>query len=436
VQVTPSIHLPAVPEQKLPEKILVSVNARAQRAGFFSTIVDVDVENNSPSPLICDIRGRTMTRTIEMRPGYVWIDPNTTGTLHVRVGSRIPSIHTVIVRLRDNAREYLAETAVQAPVALRILPAFVTIAFLAIAAFLAAGFLRPHIDALSAPVRVIGGDGVDVAYAAHGVGDMHYTVQRDGTTVGEGALASGTGTLRFVTDRVPAQYNVLLTIAGPFGKASAQRTLVAQAAPVTPVVAEIHTLDAQPPVAISGKPILVRYSSNGQSGTVRLIDASGTPWEAAPFSAKGATAMHAPHVDAPTHFTIRLDVRRADSIASASTGLEVLPQPSPSTSPSPQPSGGAPPPAAVGNVSTDPAYVLSGTYFTVTLHGSASHVTGQATLQSAAGTPLQSAPVAPGRDATFIAPSVKRATTFYVMVSATRERSGQIIVVPVVVHPR
>lgn len=431
------MHLPAVPEPKLPDKIPVSVSARAQRAGFFSTVVDVDVANSGPSPLICDIRGRTMSGEVEMRPGYVWIDPNTTGTLHVRVGMRIPAIHTVVVRLRDNVREYLAETAVQTPAALRVIPVIAALLLLSLAAVLLSGGLRPRVEALTAPDRVTTGDGVEVAYAANGWGSVHYSVKRDGTAVGEGDLPHKTGTLRFVTGRLPAQYSVVLTVSGPLGSASAQRTVQAQALPQAPIVAAIRSLDAQPPVAVSGKSIVVRYAANAQSGTVRLLDAKGTPWDAAPYNQRGTTALHAPHVDAPSHFTIRLDVRRAASVAAASTGVVVVPQPSPSASPQPNPSGNAstPPPAPVGNVSTDPAYVVSGTYFTVTLHGAASHVVGQATLQNASGTPLQASSVAPGRDAKFIAPSVKRATTFYVMVSATHDRSGQIIVLPVVVHP-
>jgi len=436
VQVTQALRLPAIPQPNLPDKIAVSVSARAQNAGLFSTQVDVDVENHSPSPLICDIRGRTMSREIALRPGYVWIDPNTTGTLHVRVGTRIPGIHTVVVRLRDNAREYLAETAVHAPLALRLLPALAAVVFLCAAAVLATGALRPRVDALTAPPRVIAGDRVDVGYSANGAGSIHYAVRRDGVTVGEGSLPHGTGTLRFVTDRLPARYSVLLTISGALGSANSERTIVAQAPPVPPAVAQIRSLEVQPPVAVSGSRILVRYASNGQSGTVRLIDERGTPWDAAPYSRKGVTPLAAPHVDAPRHFGLRLDVRKGDSIAAAVTGVEILPQPSPSASPRAKRPAPTPPPVAVANVWTNPGYVISGTYFRVALRGAAAHVTGRATLESAAGTPLQSSPVAPGRDALFLAPSVKRATTFYVMVSATRDRAGQLLVVPIVIHPR
>ncbi|HEV3154398.1 MAG TPA: hypothetical protein VGZ02_11385 [Candidatus Baltobacteraceae bacterium] len=438
MQVTQAVRLPAVPERNLPEKIAVSVSARAQRAGLFSTVVDVAVENHSPSPLICDIRGRTARREIEMQPGYVWIDPNTTGTLHVRVGTRFPSIHTVVVRLRDNVREYVAETAVEAPSAIRAFPFIAALVFLAAAAVLIAGILRPRIDALTMPSRVMTHDGVDVGYSANGVGEIRYEIQRDGVAIGDGTLPHGSGTLRFVTDRAPAQYRVVLTIAGALGKVSAQRSLTAVAPPAPPVVAQIRSLDAQPAVATSGTPIAVRYNASAQSGTVRLVDSRGTPWDAAAYNPKGVTIIAAPHVDAPRHFTIRLDVRKADSLAAAAIGVEVLPQPTPSASPRARVSAAAPftpPPSAVGNVSTNPAYIVSGTYFSVTLRGAAAHVTGRATLETAAGTPLQSSPVAPGSDAKFIAPSVKRPATFYVMVSATRDRSGQLIVVPVVVHP-
>ena len=426
--------LPAVPGSSPPEIVAVEIEARSQPAGLFSSAVDVDVRNNSPSPLICDIRGRTTSGETQMKPGYVWIDPNTTGTLHVRVGVRLPAVHTVIVRMRDSSREYLAEAAVAPPIALRVLPllALAALAALAIVLFVLLG--RPQIQALSAPAHAMAGDRVGVGYAASGVGTIRYSVTRDGRTVESGTLADRTGTLQVQTDRRAGTYDVSVGISGIAGSASAQQRIQTQAPPSTPIVAAIHSLDAQPPVAMSGTSIDVRYSASAQSGTIRLVDSKGTPWDAAPYNARGSTILQAPHVDAPQHFTIRMDVRNDASTAAASTGIVIVPSPSPSPSPSLAPFG-TPPPASVAAVTTTPAYIVSGTYFVVTLRGAAANVSGRATLQSAKGTPLQAQDVAPGQQARFIAPGVKRATTFYVMVSATHERAGQLIVVPVVVHP-
>jgi hypothetical protein len=426
--------LPAVPEPKLPDTVAVSVNARARSAGLFSSEVDVDVVNDGPSPLICDIRGRTPTREIQLQPGYVWIDPNTTGTLHVRVGLRWPRIHTVIVRLRDSSREYLAETPVHTPIALLVLPAVALLALLLIAGLIASGALLPRVQALTAPAHVTAGDRVEVDYATAGLGSVGYVVRNSSGVVASGTLPHGASAFGFRTDRNTDRYAIDLTISGIAGGASAERIVQAKAPPPAPRVASIRSLDIQPSVAVGGTPIDVRYAASAQSGTLRLVDANGTPWDAAPYSSKGSVLLHAPHVDAPEHFTIRLDVRNGTSVAAASTGVVVVPSPSPAPSSSPG-AGATPPPAALTNVNTTPAYVVSGTYFAVTLHGAASHVSGRATLQNAAGTPLQAQDVAPGQDAKFIAPSVKRPTTFYVMVSATHDKTGQLIVVPVVIHP-
>lgn len=428
--------LPAVPEAHVPQTVAVSIAARAQRPNWFSSTVDVDVINESPSPLVCDIRGRMISGEKQLQPGYVWIDPNTTGTLHVRVGLRVPRIHTVIVRMRDSAREYVAQTPLESPLVLRALPLIAACALLAIAGVLVAKLTQPRIQGLSAPTRVIAGDRVDVAYSAGGLGHVQYAVQRDGKPFASGALTQDSGSVAFTTDRRPAAYTFAITISGTAGGASAQRSIIAQPAPSAPILASIHSLDARPSVAISGAPIDVRYSASAQDGTVRLLDEKGTPWDAAPYDIHGATLLRAPHVDAPAHFTIRLEVRNGASLAAASTGIVVLPSPSPSPSSSASPfSPATPPPAAVDAVGTMPAYIVSGTYFEVVLRGAAAHVTGRATLESTGGTPIQSQDIGPGKSAKFIAPAVKEATSFYVMVAATHEKAGQLIVVPVVIHP-
>ena len=428
--------LPAVAEAQVPQTVAVSIAARAQRASWFSSTVDVDVVNESPSPLVCDIRGRMVSGEKQLQPGYVWIDPNTTGTLHVRVGLRIPQIHTVIVRMRDSTREYVAQASLDPPLALRALPLIAACALLVIAGLLVTNLTRPRIQALSAPIHVIAGDRVDVAYAASGLGRAQYAVQRDGKPFASGSLPRDSGAVSFTTERLPAAYTFTITIAGAAGSATAQRSITAQPAPSAPIVASIHSLDAQPSVAISGAPIDIRYSANAQDGTVRLLDEKGTPWDAAPYDIHGATLIRAPHVDTPSHFTIRLEVRNGASLAAASTGIVVLPSPSPSAPPSASPlSPATPPPAAVDAVGTIPAYIVSGTDFEVMFRGAAAHVTGRATLESTGGTPIQAQDIGPGKSAKFTAPSVKRETTFYVMVAATHEKAGQLIVVPVVIHP-
>ncbi len=423
--------LPAVSGPKLPDTVAVTVTARAQRARFFSSDVDVDVVNGSPSPLICDIRGRSAGREIQLEPGYVWIDPHTTGTLHVRVGMRIPGIQSVVVRMRDAAREYLSETSVQTPIALRLLPLFAVCVVLALAALIFSGVLFPKIEALTAPSRVIAGDLVEAEYATAGSRTVQYSVRSGSAIVSSGTLTRPAGTIRFATSPAGGTYTIEVSVAGVAGAAIAKRIVVAQTPPPRPLSAAIHELDVQPAVATSGTPMKVRYSANGQSGTIRLLDNSGTPWNAAPYDPRGSVTMVAPHVDAPQHFTIQMQIRNGASTAQATTGLVVLPSPTPSPSAAPT---SAPPPA-LGSIVTTPSYVVSGTYFAVTLRG-AKDVSGRATLQNAAGTPLQSQQLGPGKAARFIAPGVKRATTFLIAVNATSGKAGQLMVVPLVIHPR
>lgn len=428
-----AVRLPAVAEPKLPDEVAVSVSARARRAEWMRSIVDVEIENSTLCPLICDVRGRTFTGLVQMRPGYVWIDPKTHGTLHVRVGMRLPPVRSVVVRLRDNVREYSAEAQVETPIALRVFPLALICALLAALAWLLGSVLPPRVEALTAPAKVFTGDQVDVGYAATGWGQTTYEIDRDGTPVGSGTLPPGDGAIRFRTDRMPARYTVTVAFVGLFGSARASRSFTAQAPPRPPKVAAIQSLDVRPSVAMSGTPLAVRYAATAQNGTIRILDAKGVVWDAASYNRGGSTNLTAPHVDTPRRFDVRLEVHQGATMSAASIGLLVMPKPTPKPSTTPQTSA---PPAPGGTFTAIPAQPVSGTYFAVRMDGPAGDAPFRAILQNESGRTLESETIAPEKPAHFVAPIVAQPTKFYVMISGTAGRSGQLIIVPVTILPR
>ncbi len=406
-----------------------SIAVRARKRGLISAQMDVEAVNNTDTPMMCAFTTVHRGRETPFGPQYVWIDPHTTGTIPLRVPW---TARTLAVRLRGSSADYRAQSDVPPP---RIIPFLAVLAvLLAIAAGVAA-WLRPAVRDLSVPARVYAGDTVQASYAFRGIGQGRYVVTNGSSIVAQGALTGSSGTFSFGTSRRAAAYAVAVTVRGFEGAAQARATVIAGALPQAAVPIAIASLAVVPPVAVSGKPFLAKYSSNARSGIVKLIDDSGVEWDAQPYRDSGTTPFIAPHVDRERHFAVRLEVQRGQAIASAATGLVVVPA---TPSPSPSPTGanlGILPPQVEAAIAISPKYIVSGSSFSVRAQTpKAGTLTGTVILQNENGSAIASTPANGARPVTFSAPVVTKTTRYFIVATVANAKSSQLVVTPIDVH--
>ena len=402
----------------------VSLALQAGKRRFFSSELHAEIVNASTHSMICIARGLTARGERAVRGSDTWIDASTNASLMFRVPA---GMRTVTVRLLGGAAEYRADSVVPRPWIVELLRLFGALAIAAIVAFTATLLAKPRIDALAVPAGAIAGDPVDVSYAARGAGELRYAVSERGRVVAAGVLHADSGRFAFATDRRPRTYEVRIDKAGFAGAATAERAVTTRALPGAPQTASIRSLSAQPAVPAEGTPFVARYVSNGTTGNVALVDEHGITWSAGIYSTNGMTTFIAPHVDKPTHFIVSLQVGRGASSATASTGVVVMPAPKPS------PTSAALPDAAI---LTEPQYVVGGLPFEVRLHSQSGAVlSGRVALQNAAGKIVASTSVTPNAPVSLIAPPASRTLRYYLVATATKNKSSQLLVTPVDVHP-
>lgn len=313
---------------------------------------------------------------------------------------------------------------------------------IAVAAFVAilgaafgAAAATPRIDLLAAPARAFAGAPLDIPYAFAGLASMQYTLQtKDGRQLAAGLLTDRQGTLHFVLPRNSGSQLVLAaTLASPLGTAQAsRRVLIAQAPPAAKPAAaapRIESFTIASPSIVAGAPLVMHYSTNASAGQVWLIDETGRLWASAPLFAGGTTTLKIPQAAAGQKMRVVLHARNGAADAVSSLGITV------------QPGAVVASNAAATSTNAPLALVLSasnvapGDDVTVTLKGN--HGDSRISLTDAAGNTVEQGDVPAGQDAvTLSAPSVKTATTYYVVAQVSSGVSEQSLVQKLVVTPR
>ncbi len=186
----------------------------------------------------------------------------------------------------------------------------------------------PKVTALAAPASVPGGTDFQVAYATSGADRLRWSVENaDGIEVHGGALAEPHGAISLQlpqTSRAEG-YDLHIDAAGPFG--SQTRTAHVVALPDTAKLAaepvRIASLFVVNQEVGSGKPILVTYRTNGDAGTVSLLDQSDNVRASAPMDRSGTATLVAPRVETDQSFRIVLDAQRNGAHSESSVGVTV-----------------------------------------------------------------------------------------------------------------
>jgi len=299
-----------------------------------------------------------------------------------------------------------------------------------------AAVATPRIDLLAAPARAFAGAPLDIPYAFAGLGSMQYTLQtKDGRQIAAGLLTDRQGTLHFVLPRNSGSQLVLAaTLASPLGTAQAsRRVLIAQAPPPaakrTAPAPRIESFTVASPTVVAGAPLVVHYTTNAKAGQVWLIDETGRLWATADLFADGVSTLKVPQGAAGQKMRVVLHARNGSADAVSSLGITVQP--------------GA---VVANNVTATSAnapltLVLSsntvapGDDITVTLKGN--HGDSQVSLTDASGNSVEQGDLPAGQDTvTLSAPSVKTATTYYVVAQVSSGVSEQSLVQKLVVTPR
>jgi hypothetical protein len=429
--------LPALlPKPRLPALLSYDLRIATMRAGLFSTKADIRVVNHTAMPILCELRGATALGPIFIEPAVVRVEAQTSAQLHVPIGMRFPRVRDFAVCAHAVDGELIVREHVPAPWALRFLGGATIVAMVAFLLLVAQWFFPPQIAAFEAPLRVLTGDRVEVQYASERAHMIRYSVLYGKTHLAAGHLVDSAGSISFVAAR-PGKYTVWLSAIGANGKTAKKRTVTAIGIPQPRAVklASITSLSVDPSVAAPGDLLYVRYGGMAESGSIILRDDKGATWNAAPWKESGMTAMRAPQVGKPQHFTITLEVARGSTAATARVGFLVAPSAAPMPASTPLPAA----PADVGtndaHITTSPAYVVSGQYFSVEIGSDdVREQTAKITLQAPDGAPIAEHDLSSGQ-VLFAAPVVQQTRKYYLVLSLNGKKGAGLLVQPLQVHP-
>jgi hypothetical protein len=191
---------------------------------------------------------------------------------------------------------------------------------------------RPRVAALAAPNHVQSGATFQAAYAfGAGATSGDYALDApDGREIAHGSVSAQSGVL---TLKVPAahaerRYELRLTARNAFGSADRAATIVAGAQPLPAarprVAVHLPTVWVQDETVPSGTPITVRYITDAETGTVKLLDQDGTERASALLSARGSSLLIAPDVQTQEDFRVVVVARRGSASAEAQVPVRVV----------------------------------------------------------------------------------------------------------------
>lgn len=311
----------------------------------------------------------------------------------------------------------------------------------------AAAASTPHLALLAAPLRAFSGTTVDVPYAFAGLASMQYQLRtRDGRQLSAGLLKSHEGTLHFTVPPT-AGPNVVLSVdvAGPFGRQSRTQN-IAIAASVTPQKPKVAAAANAPhisefavatPIVHAGSDMKFTYTTDARDGEVWLIDDAGRLWARAPITPYGETTINVPQGAAGRQMRAVLHARNQKLDTVASVSVMVMPGGVVSDEQTADAPSSASVPRAPQNVgmtlSTEQA--SPGDIVTVMVDGT--HGDARITMTDDAGQTVDQADIPSTQNAvTLTAPSVTKASTYYIMASISQGVGDQTVVRKLTVSPR
>ena len=306
----------------------------------------------------------------------------------------------------------------------------------------AAAASTPHLALLAAPDRALRGTTLDVPYAFGGWASLQYQLQTpDGKQLSAGLLKSHEGTLHFNVPNAAGSNLVLsVDVAGPFGRQKRTEKI----AIATPAAAKLKTATLAAPrisefavataVVRAGANARFKYTTDAREGEIWLIDDTGRLWARAPISAYGETTLRVPQGAAGREMRAVLHARNQKLDTVASVGVMVMPSALAPDSQADKPSSGTPKVAAA-NMTLSSERAAPGDVITVMIDGN--HGDARITMTDDSGQAVEQGDIPSTQNAvTLTAPSVTKATTYYVMASITQGIGDQTVVRKLVVSPR
>jgi hypothetical protein len=397
----------------------------------------VKIVNDTVDPLMCAAMGVHGDRHTALRPSNFRVEPKAASAILVEVPLRIWSpFRRMFVNMRSRSMSYSLETNVPPSPYLPAVAAFAVLLLLLFASIAAYVQMRPRINAYALPSGALAGTQIRASYTTSGLGTASYDVTAGSQSVASGTLASGSGYFAFPASQKPETYQVALAVHGPLGTKSeirTVRTVEPRRTYTTNAVELIRAFEVDNGVVQSGHPIVVRYLSAAQDGTVRLLDAAQIPVAQTPYSPRGTSVVAAPKVTHDTPYRLELVVHKGASTQTASVGIVVRPV----SAKIPKP----PAPIAPGVVTANqllrisPAYVRGNSSVQVQLLQHPSRL--RLILQDMHGVPIASKSVAATQNVVgFVVPPVGVTQTFVIVASFQRGAGDQVVLSPFTVHVR
>ncbi len=179
---------------------------------------------------------------------------------------------------------------------------------------------RPQVAALAAPDRVQAGQPFQVAYAfGPGTDRAEYSVAgATGHRLWTGALDphGGALTLTLPAQNASDRYQLLVSAHNPLGTGTRTAQLIVLAAPKVAAHRDVQLAGTKlaSDIVSAGRQIIVRYSTDASSGTVKLVDQDGTERASALLNRRGESILIAPQVDIDQDFRVVIDARRGAAI--------------------------------------------------------------------------------------------------------------------------
>lgn len=311
-------------------------------------------------------------------------------------------------------------------------------ALLTFGAAFGAAAATPRIGVLAAPAHAFAGSRIDVPYAFSGWAFMRYALRTsDGRQLSAGLTNAHDGTLHFSVPAAAGKHVVVdAVVSGPFGTRSAHEAVAIAAPPVkrpqaaaAPV--RIDEFSVVTPVVRAGEPMQLSYATNAHAGEIWLIDQSGRLLARAAMNPSGTATLRVPQSAAGLQARAVLHARTGTQSVLASVGVTVLPGALVTSNSAPQAAASTAPPA----LSLSSANAAPGDTIVAALSGA--HGDAQISLTDASGNVVEQADVPAGeREATFSAPTVTAAQTYYVTAQISDGAGEQTLVKPLRVTPR
>jgi len=312
-------------------------------------------------------------------------------------------------------------------------------------------FERPQVAALGAPARVSAGQRFQIAYAlGPNVDRAEYAVETpDGRRIRHGALDPRGGAFTIALPGAPAArgYDIRVTAGNKLGESQRSAHVLAMASQdATPTFTGKTTVALAQDTVDGGTPIVVRYTPDITTGSVKLLDQDGTERASALLNKHGSSILIAPRVDVAQDFRVVVDARHGLAISETllpvriARGSEAATQPRPAVAPVASnavadPPKSAAPPASGSPIAVERTHYNSGEAIVVSIARYAPKL--QVALMSDTGEELQRVDVKPEeKQLALAAPAVSGTARFLVVASFERGVGQESIITSIFVRSK